>query len=233
MPIHFQREIEKIKKEILTVGALAELSVREATLAIHNRDEALAQAVIDKDIKLDHMEVEVEESCLKLLALYQPVAIDLRFLVAVLKINNDLERVGDLAVNIAERARYLATVPPISVNFEFMDMAAKVQTMLKNSLDALVNFNAKGARAVCAMDDEVDAINREMYIQVQDAIVAHPEQAESLIHILSVSRHLERIADHATNIAEDVIYMIAGEVVRHRVEEYRATQPVTQDPRDI
>jgi phosphate transport system protein len=222
MPIHFQREIEKIKKDVLTLGAMAESSVREATLAIQNRDEQLAQRVIEKDLKLDLKEVEVEESCLKLLALYQPVAIDLRFVIAVLKINNDLERVGDLAVNVAERALYLATVPPVHVNFDFMTMAAQVQTMLKSSLDALVNFNARGARAVCAMDDEVDAINRDMYILVQDAIVAHPEQVEALIHVLSVSRHLERIADHATNIAEDVIYMIEGEVVRHRVEEYRS-----------
>lgn len=229
MPIHFQREIESIKKQILTVGAMAELSVREATLAIQNRDETLAQSVIEKDLKLDQMEVEVEENCLKLLALYQPVAVDLRFLVAILKINSDLERVGDLAVNVAERARYLASVPPISVDFDFLDMAAKVQTMLKNSLDALVNFNAQSAHAVCAMDDSVDAINRDMYILVQDAIVAHPEQAEALIHILSVSRHLERIADHATNIAEDVIYMIEGEVVRHRVEEYRVTQSAKRD----
>jgi phosphate transport system protein len=208
---------------------MAELSVREASLAIHNRDETLAQSVIEKDLTLDHMEVEVEENCLKLLALYQPVAVDLRFIIAVLKINNDLERVGDLAVNVAERALFLASVPPVSLTFDFMDMAAKVQSMLKRSLDTLVNFNAQGARAVCAMDDAVDAINRDMYISVQDAIVAHPEQAEALIHILSVSRHLERIADHATNIAEDVIYMIEGEVVRHRVEDYRPSQPLPKN----
>ncbi|MFC1760495.1 phosphate signaling complex protein PhoU [Planctomycetota bacterium] len=225
MPIHFQREIEKLKKDILTVGAMAELSVREATLAIQSRDETLAQGVIEKDLKLDQMEVDVEENCLKLLALYQPVAVDLRFIVAALKINNDLERVGDLAVNIAERAIYLASVPQVDISFDFMDMSGKVQSMLKNSLDALVNFNAPGARAVCGQDDVVDALNREMYMLVPPAIVAHPEQAEALIHMLSISRHLERIADHATNIAEDVIYMIEGEVVRHRVEEYRDDHP--------
>ncbi|MFC1765224.1 phosphate signaling complex protein PhoU [Planctomycetota bacterium] len=229
MPIHFQCEIEKLKKSILTVGAMAELSVREAILAIQSRDEDLAQSVIEKDIQLDEMEVEVEETCLKILALYQPVAVDLRFLIAVLKINSDLERVGDLAVNVAERALYLATVPQVDLSFDFVTMSTKVQAMLKSSLDALVNFNARVAHTVCGQDDEVDALNSDVYTLVREAIVAHPEQAEALIHILSVSRHLERIADHATNIAEDVIYMIEGQVVRHRVEEYRATQPATRD----
>ena len=221
MPIHLLREIENVKKDILTVGALAELSVREATLALHQRDEKLAVGVIEQDAKLDQMEVELEESCLKILALHQPVAIDLRFIVAALKINNDLERVGDLAVNIAERARFLVSVPKVDISFDFVGMATKVQEMLKNSLDSLVNFNLDLAHQVCRDDDEVDALNRRMYILVQESIHQHPNQTEALIHLLSASRHLERIADHATNIAEDVIYMIQGEVVRHRTEEYR------------
>jgi phosphate transport system protein len=167
------------------------------------------------------MEVEVEESCLKILALYQPVAIDLRFIIAVLKINNDLERVGDLAVNIAERAIFLATQPEVNVELDFTTMAVKTQEMLKKSLDALVNLNAGLAREVCACDDEIDAINRQMYLTVQDAMNTHPDQIEPLTHLLSASRHLERIADHATNIAEDVIYMIEGEIVRHKTEEYQ------------
>jgi phosphate transport system protein len=221
MPIHLQREIENLKKKILTVGAMAEASVREATRAMAQRDEDLARSVIDKDIRLDQMEVEVEEACLKVLALHQPVAIDLRFIIAVLKINNDLERVGDLAVNIAERAAFLATIPSVAITFDFTGMADKVQAMLKNSLDALVNFNVEAAYAVCACDDEVDAMNRQVYILIQEAIHEHPNQTEALIHILSASRHLERIADHATNIAEDVIYMIKGEIIRHKAEEYR------------
>ncbi len=224
MPIHLMREIERVKKDILTVGALSELSVREATLALHQRDEKMAMGVIEQDSKLDEMEVELEETCLKTLALHQPVAVDLRFIVAALKINNDLERVGDLAVNIAERALFLATVPKVDISFDFVGMASKVQEMLKNSLDALVNFNLPLAQKVCHDDDDVDAMNRQMYILVQEAIHAHPEQTEALIHLLSASRHLERIADHATNIAEDVIYMIQGEVVRHRTEEYRAIE---------
>lgn len=222
MPKHLQREIENLKRELLVLGAVVELSVREATLAIETRDDALARDVIDKDIKIDQKEVEVEEDCLKVLALHQPVAIDLRFIIAVLKINSDLERIGDLAVNIAERAVFLATQPKVDISFGFTDMARKAQAMLKKSLDALVNLNADLAREVCASDDEIDSVNRQMYLTVQEAICAHPEQAESLIHLLSVSRHLERIADHATNIAEDVIYMIEGEIVRHKTEEYKS-----------
>jgi len=220
MAAHLLREVENLKKEILRLGAVAEQAVREATLAIENRDEALARRVIDNDIRLDEMEVQVEESCLKILALYQPVATDLRFIIAVLKINNDLERVGDLAVNVAERAAFLATQPPVNISFDFEKMAGIAQQMLKRSLDALVGFDAKIAHEVCAGDDEIDAMNREVYLIVEEAIHAHPEQTQSLIHMLSVSRHLERIADHATNVAEDVIYMIEGSIVRHKAEEY-------------
>ena len=216
MPAHLFREIENLKKDILTLGALAELAVREATLAIENRDEAMAQNVIGKDIKLDEMEVQVEESCLKILALHQPVAIDLRFIIAVLKINNGLERVGDLAVNVAERAAFLATQPPVSISFDFQAMARRAQEMLKQSLDALVNLSTEQAQEVLTSDDEIDAMNRQMFLIVQEAIHAHPEQTEVLIHLLSATRHLERIADHATNIAEDVIFMLEGDVIRHR-----------------
>jgi phosphate transport system protein len=167
------------------------------------------------------MEVQIEENCLKTLALHQPVAIDLRFIIAVLKINSDLERVGDLAVNVAERAAFLATQPPVDISFDFQAMARKAQEMLKRSLDSLVNLSAAQAREVLLGDDEIDVMNRRMYLIVQDAIRTHPDQTESLIHMLSASRHLERIADHATNVAEDVIYMIEGVIVRHKAEEYR------------
>jgi phosphate transport system protein len=221
MPAHLFREIENLKREILTLGAMAETAVRDATDAIENRDESLAQRVIRNDDTLDEMEVQIEENCLKTLALHQPVAIDLRFIVAVLKINNDLERVGDLAVNVAERAAFLATQPPVDIAFDFRAMARQAREMLKKSLDALVNLSAEQAREVLASDDEIDAMNRQMYLIVQDAIHVHPDQTGSLIHLLSASRHLERIADHATNIAEDVIYMIEGVIVRHKAEDYR------------
>jgi phosphate transport system protein len=167
------------------------------------------------------MEVGVEEDCLKILALHQPVAIDLRFIVAVLKINNDLERIGDLAVNIAERSAFLSKHPPFGFSLGLVEMADRAQDMLKHSLDALINLDSGLAQEVCAADDEIDAMNRQMYLKIQDAIRSNPGKLESLIHLLSVSRHLERIADHATNIAEDVIYMVEGRIARHRTEDYK------------
>jgi len=221
MPKHLQREIENLKKKLLALGARVESSVREATLSIEKRDGKLAQKIIDDDIIIDNIEVEIEEDCLKILALHQPVAIDLRFIVAVLKINNDLERIGDLAVNIAERAVFLAGQPKVNISIDLVDMAHNAQSMLKKSLDALVNRDAELAHKVCANDDIVDQMNRQMYLKVQEAILENPKQISSLIHLLSASRHLERIADHTTNIAEDVIYMIEGQIVRHRTEEYK------------
>jgi len=203
------------------LGADVEENVHKAVQSLRKRDSSLAEEIIAADYYIDRREVGLEEECLKILALHQPVAIDLRFVIAVLKINNDLERIGDLAVNIAEQAVFLTSEPPIDIPFDFAGMSDKTKIMLKNSLDALVNMDPKLARAVCAADDEVDAINRKMYGQVQDGIRKKIEQMESLIHYLGVARHLERIADHATNIAEDVIYMVDGEIVRHKTEDFR------------
>jgi phosphate transport system protein len=221
MPKHLQTEIETLKKKTLQLGARVENAVREAAVSLEERDAVLAGQVIENDIEIDQAEVEIEEECLKILALHQPVAIDLRFIIAVLKINSDLERIGDLAVNIAERAAFIATQPKVNVFFDFLTMAQKAQDMLKKSLDALVQLNIKMARQVCAADDEVDEINRQMYRMFKDAVRKNPDQIESLVHLLSASRHLERIADHATNIAEDVIYMIDGQIVRHKTEKYK------------
>ncbi len=222
MTVHMKREINKLKRELLSLCKVVEESFRQAVKSIQKRDAELAKKVIEADIKIDHMEVDVEEECLKILALHQPVAIDLRFIITALKLNNDLERIGDLAVNIAERSEFLATQYKIDIPFDFEAMAEKTQSMLRKSLDALVNLDCDLAHEVCAADDEVDAINREMYNQVKASIQSHPEWLQSLIHLLSVSRHLERIADHATNIAEDVIYMVEGKIVRHRAEDYKS-----------
>ena len=140
---------------------------------------------------------------------------------AVLKINNDLERIGDLAVNVAERAVFLAGQPKINISTELVDMAEQAKLMLKESLDALVNHDAELAHKVCASDDVVDKMNSQIYTKVQKAILNNPHDISSLVHLLSASRHLERIADHATNIAEDVIYMIEGQIIRHKTEKYR------------
>ena len=220
MAAHLKKEIDHLKKELLTLCGMVEDSLWQAVKSIKNRDVKLAEKVIDADIEIDQMEVKVEEDCLKILALHQPVAIDLRFIITALKINSDLERIGDLAVNIAERSEFLSRQAPVDVPFDFETMAKKTQAMVKKSLDALINIDCDLASEVCQSDDEVDAINRQMFDLVKDQARQSPENIEILIHLLSISRHLERIADHATNIAEDVIYMVKGEIVRHKTENY-------------
>lgn len=223
MTKHLQVEIENLKKEILWLGARVEESVRMAVKSVNQRDAGLASEVIQGDSEIDRAEVKLEEECLKILALHQPVAIDLRFIIAVLKINNDLERIGDEAVNIAERAIFLASHDRVDVSMGFPEMANKTQQMLKISLDALVQMDSKLARDVCTMDDEVDNINRKIFNMVKDRIRHNPEYIDRLIELLSIARYLERTADHATNIAEDVIYMVEGIIPRHWPE--RDTQP--------
>ncbi|MHB9132713.1 MAG: phosphate signaling complex protein PhoU [Armatimonadota bacterium] len=225
MTRHMQREIDKLKKKILTLSAIVEESVQRAVKSVAGYDAQLAEQVIEADEQIDNMEVDVEEECLKILALYQPVAADLRFVVAALKINNDLERIGDLAVNIAERAIFLSANTHVQAPLDFAEMFEKSQAMLRMSLDALMNADSSLAHAVNLADDEVDDINRLMYKRVQEQIRHDPEHVEMLINYITISRHLERIADYATNIAEDVIYMIDGEIVRHRsdTDKDRAT----------
>jgi len=208
MTKHFHRELEKIKKRILSLGAIVEDRVRMSIRAIETRDSGIAKKIIDGDYEIDEMEVEIEEECLKILALYQPVAVDLRFLATVIKINNDLERIADEAVkgiNYLSKRKH-----QFDFDFDFSEMVDKTQFMLKRSLDALVNLDKDVAFKVCILDEEVDKINGEVHRLVKEAIKKNPEQGEHLVNLLLISRHLERIADHATNIAEEVIYLIEG-----------------------
>jgi|WetSurMetagenome_2_1015567.scaffolds.fasta_scaffold154101_2 phosphate transport system protein len=220
MAHHLQREIDRLKKNILALGAMVEQSVELAVKSIEERDSKLAERVLATDNDIDHAEVDLEEDCLKVLALHQPVAIDLRFIIAVLKINSDLERIGDLACNIAERTLVISRYPQASVPYDLQGLVDKTKWMLRSSLDSLVNLDSALARSVRASDDQVDDINREVYDLVKEAIRQRPNEIEVLIPYLTVSRNLERIADHATNIAEDVIYMIEGVIARHRSPEY-------------
>lgn len=216
---HIQRQVDLLKQKILEVGGLVEEAIANAISAMLNRDGKLALRVIGDDSVIDSMEVEVEEDCLKILALYQPVAADLRFVVAILKINNDLERIGDLARNIAKRVNYLSKSDPIELPFSLRDMTTKVQSMVKMSLDALVNADTALARQVRAEDDIVDNERKKIADHVISLIKKMPERVEYLLKLNSVSKHLERIADMATNIAEDVIYMVEGEIVRHKLKD--------------
>lgn len=230
MSAHLQLAVDVLKKKLLAVGAMAEESVNRAVRALRERDAVLARSVIDMDTEIDEREVDVEEECQKVLALHQPVAHDLRFIITVLKINTELERIGDAAVNIAERAIFLANEEPIDIPFNFPGMSDKARHMLKCALDALVEQDINLAYQVIALDDEVDAINRQMYLQVEDGIRKSPGRVDSLIHLLGVYRHIERIGDHASNIAEDVIYFIEGKIVRHRTEEYKHARQGAASP---
>jgi phosphate transport system protein len=212
---HFSRELEKIKKQILSLGAMVEERVRMALQAVETNDGDLAQKIIRTDYEIDEMEVEIEEECLKVLALHQPVAVDLRFIIAVIKINNDLERIGDQTVNIAERVEVTSKRELQDFFFDHTTMGEKAQKMLKMSLDALVNMDYDQAFEVVQMDDGVDEIKDEAYDQIKRALGEHPDKIGYLINLLLISRHLERLADHATNIAEEVIYLIEGEIIRH------------------
>lgn len=220
MPIHLHRDLDRLAKEILSVGALAEEATHNAIEALVHRRTELAERVVQGDDLIDSREVDVEIECLKMLALHQPVAADLRYIVAILKVNSDLERVGDLAVNIAERALYLSTRDPIGVSLDFETMGELVRRMLRDCLDALVRRDVTVARRVLAEDDAVDTINREMFGILEEAMVKNPDCIKRAVHLLSASRHLERVADLATNIAEDVVFMVDGTVIRHKPENY-------------
>ncbi|MBL6909930.1 MAG: phosphate signaling complex protein PhoU [Pirellulales bacterium] len=216
MARHIEHQIQQLKQLILRFGTIVEESINLSNIALFKKDVALARRVMDNDSEIDRMEVEVEEECLKILALYQPVAADLRFVVAVLKINNDLERIGDLASNIAKRVAQLENTGPYELPHEIPLMAKQAEEMVKKSLDAVVNGDPDLARLIREEDDVVDAGRQTVRKNMMEQIKQNPESVESLLRINSVSKHLERIADMATNIAEDVIYMVEGEIVRHR-----------------
>ena len=216
MTLHLFRDLERIRSQILVMGGLVESQIDKVLRALENRDAALAEAVLAGEEEVNAKEIDIEEECLKVLALHQPVAGDLRFVVMVMKVNNDLERIADLAENMARRALYLAGHRPLEMPAELAAIAATARRMLRESLDALVNQDAGLARAVCGMDDEVDEGNRRMFRIVEERIKEDPEVTPLALQFLSVSRQLERIADHATNIAEDVVFLVEGEVIRHR-----------------
>ena len=215
MTKRFRKELENIKKHILTLGSMVEDLVQLSIQAVERMDGDLAEHIIKRDAEIDDKEVEIEEECLKVLALHQPMAVDLRFIIAVIKINNELERIGDQAVNIAQRIQVIAGRPKPPFMFDYAEMGEKAQKMLKMSLDALVKLDVDTAYKVITLDDEVDQIKAEAYDRIKQAIKDLPERVGYYINLLLISRHLERLSDHATNIAEEVIYLVEGEIFRH------------------
>jgi phosphate transport system protein len=216
MTKHLLRDLEHLKKQVLSVGAMAQGAIQKATRALLERLPALAAEVQKSDDAIDRREVMVEEECLKILALHQPVAVDLRYIITVLKVNNELERMGDLAGNIAARAEELIKCAPVRLPAEFTTMVETVQRMVADALETLIETDVTIARRVLAADDIVDRIHRQMFREMQAQARHDPANMEGPISVLSVSKYLERIADQCTNIAEDVIFLVEGEIVRHR-----------------
>jgi phosphate transport system protein len=221
MSIHLQRDLEELQREILAMAAKVEETVEKAIRALYERDPRLALEIIEGDLQIDLEENQIEEDCLKILALHQPVAVDLRRIAAILKINTDLERMADLAVNIAERAHAYTRGPELPIPMVFRQMTDLTNTMVRESLDAFVKLDAQTARRVCRLDEEVDRYNKEIIDHVIRLMKQSPDNVEPGLNLFSAARQLERIADHATNIAEDVVYLIEGEIIRHHPEAIR------------
>ncbi len=215
MPLHLHRDIEKLQAKVSRLGDLVETSLQTAVQSFMNNNTDLAEQAIETDQQIDDLEVEIEEECLKLLALHKPVAADLRYIISILKLNNDLERIGDLTTKIANKRIPIDNRNEVDIDQELIEMTDMVKQMLKTSLDSLINCSEKKAQEVLESDQKVDEINRHLHEKVRSFYSQNIEKLRFSLNILSVARSLERIADHTTNIAEDVIYMITGRIIRH------------------
>jgi phosphate transport system protein len=216
---HFQEELEQLKRRLLEMGGLAEENVRLAVQGLVDRDHALIDRVLHGDEPLNALHIELDNRSFTLLALYQPMAADLRTIVAALKINTDLERVGDLAVNIAEAARRYASHSPVKKLIDIPRMASIAQTMLRDSLDAFVRRDVDLAQQVLNEDDKLDELKTQIFRELLTYMLQDPATIEPALDLILVSRHLERIGDHATNVAEDVIFIVSARDVRHHARE--------------
>lgn len=211
----FHHELTKLKKKLLLLSSMVEERVRKATQVIESMDQDEIHGIIVTDYQVDEMEVEIEEDCLKILALHQPVARDLRFLIAVIKINNEMERIADMAVSIAMRVDNISKFNhPEAISYDFSIMSDKVIAMLKNSIDALVNGDAKLAKSIFLDDDVVDTARNQCYEDIKDRIKKDPDHPGFHINTYLLARHLERIGDRAVNIAEEVVYFVEGNITR-------------------
>jgi phosphate transport system protein len=215
MARHFHEALEALKQTLLAMGGMVEDQMRHAMQALLDRDDALASAVIERDRRVNAYEVEVDEQCVELLALHQPTAGDLRFITTAMKIVTDLERIGDQAVNIGQRVIELNREPQLKPYIDLPRMAARAQAMVKESLDAFVARDTDLARRVCAEDDEVDALKEQIFRELLTFMMEDPRAIPRAIRLILISRCMERVADHATNIAEMVIYLVEGKMVRH------------------
>jgi len=212
---HFQEELEALQSRLLEMGGLAEERVRACIEALESRDLGVVAQVMGGDEPINQLHIEIDNRCFRLLALYQPMATDLRAIVSAVKINTDLERVGDLAVNIAEAAQRYTTHPPVKKLIDIPTMGTIAQTMLRDALDAYVRRDTALAHAVLNADDQLDALKTQVFRDLLTYMIKDPVTVEPALDLILISRHLERIGDHATNIAEDVIFMVSAQDVRH------------------
>jgi len=216
---HFQEELDVLKSRLLEMGGLAEQRVRRAVQGLAEREHELIESVLVGDEPINALQLEIDDRCLKLLALHQPMATDLRAVMAAVKINTDLERVGDLAVNIAEAAKRYAMHPPVKKLIDIPKMADIAQAMLRDALDSYVKRDMALARQVLHQDDSLDALKTQIFRELLSFMLKDPSTIEAALDLILVSRHLERIGDHATNVAEDVIFMVSARDVRHNAPE--------------
>lgn len=219
MQRHFDEELKELKEEVLKMGSLVERAIHLSIKALVDRRDEIAAQVIVSDDAVNMQEIKIDELSLKLLALHQPQAGDLRFITSIMKINSDLERIGDLAVNIAERTQELLKAPLLKPLIDIPRMAKIAQDMVKDSLDAFVNSDSDLARSVCQRDDQVDELNNQIFRELLTYMLQDSKTVERAVDLILVGRNLERIADHATNICEDVIYMVNGKNIKHHIEE--------------
>ena len=218
METHFHQELNHLKEELLKMAGLAEQAIANAIDALVKRDTSLAEKTIHEDEAINEIELEIDELSLKLLALHQPLAADLRFITSAMRINIELERIGDLAVNIAERALSLNQEPQLKPYIDLPRMAEITKNMVKEVLDSFVSGNADLARAVCERDDQVDDLNDQVFRELLSYMLVDPKTITRAVHLIIVSKHLERIADHATNIAEGIIFMVRAQVIKHHAD---------------
>jgi phosphate transport system protein len=216
---HFQEELEHLKTRLLEMGGLAEDRVRAAVESLVSRDTATVAQVLTGDGPINQLHIEIDSRCFTMLALHQPMAVDLRAIVAAVKINTDLERVGDLAINIAEAATRYLKHPPVKELIDIPRMASIAQTMLRDALDAYVRRDTEMAQAVLNEDDALDALKTQVFRELLTYMLSDPTKIEPALDLILISRHLERIGDHATNVAEDVIFMVTARDVRHHTTE--------------
>lgn len=216
MSIHLVRDLDSLHRLVLTMCARVEDMIHAAVETLHQPNYDRAREIVAQDDDIDTLDVEIEEECLKLLALHQPVAIDLRRITTVMKISAELERVADLGVSIAQRALGIISSPELSIPETLQEMSRRALDMLHQSIDAYVHLDVRLARQVCLQDEAVDALNREIINELTELMRNRPDLVEPAVHLFSASRQVERIADHATNIAEDVVYLVQGEIIRHR-----------------